>query len=132
VLKKWLKLIEENLDLDGLAIHARAAKIDSNLPKYLEHINFFGIWAKLQKNYPNRHNLLRQFHAWFDGLKTLKLIHYLTENGYPKISTNEAIEDLEKKIGPIAAKGNDLRVCTSMTETRSFLQAVEKGIRLNV
>ncbi len=84
-IRVWLNLIAENTGADGQGLMTRAARIDPSFPAFLDRQDFPAIWRKLQDNFPDPGILRRQFHVWFDGLKTLKLVHYLTENGYPKI-----------------------------------------------
>ncbi len=73
--------------------------IDPTLQAYLNEIGFLKAWEKLKKNFPLKSNLIRQFHAWFDGLATFRLVHYLTEHRYPKVAAETAIQILQRKIG---------------------------------
>lgn len=47
------------------------------LYNFLEKENFFNIWIKLCENNKNAQSLERAFHGWFDGLKIIRLIHFI-------------------------------------------------------
>lgn len=98
ILGHWLGLIGRNLEQGGEIILERAERIDPTLRLFLDQIDFIATWDKLKNNFPSQKNLLEQFHAWFDGFKTLKLIHFLTEQRYPKITVIEAVKTLHAKI----------------------------------
>jgi hypothetical protein len=42
------------------------------------------VWDKLRKNFRDPSNRMAGFHGWFDGLKTMKLIHYLSAGSLPR------------------------------------------------
>jgi len=98
ILRKWLIHIEKNPHQAGENILEATAEIDPLLRVFLHDIGFVETWDKLKKNFPLRKNLLQQFHAWFDGFKTLKLIHYLTDYGYSKLPMSHAVEMMKSKI----------------------------------
>lgn len=61
-----------------------ASSIDllkSNLPRtyaFLESENFFSTWEKIyRQNQVSDKRVITAFHSWFDGLKILRLIHFL-------------------------------------------------------
>jgi len=125
VLKHWLASIEDQLHLEGKDIFSTAEKIDPLLKPFLQQIHFIDAWDLLKTNFPSKKNLLWQFHAWFDGLKTLKLIHYLTEKKYPKISLPEAVERTNTIIQP---KFPDLNLNRgpSTADVLTYLRELEK------
>ena len=41
-----------------------------------------------------KEQLEKQKKFWFDGFKTLKLIHYLRDNGFPPVFTFKALNEL--------------------------------------
>ena len=79
---------------DGKAaeIMTLAKEIDPWLFLFLENSDFPVAWERIKKNAGRRDGLVRHFHYWFDGFKTMKLIRFLTERGFPQISTFRAIE----------------------------------------
>ena len=60
---------------------------------------FDTVWPKLEKNSPDLEGLAAQFHRWFDGFKSLKLIHHLRDHGFPPMPVVEAISELLPTIG---------------------------------
>jgi len=74
-------------------------EIDLSLNSFLEENNFVEIWERIRKNNKNNAGLLKHFHIWFDGFKTLKLIHYLTEHKYPQMDMFLAVEKLFRMMG---------------------------------
>ncbi len=84
ILANWLALVGQSLDLEGKKILEKALKISSDLYEFLKKNKFELIWEKLQRNFPTSRNLEKGFHDWFDGLKTMKLIHHLSAGPYPR------------------------------------------------
>lgn len=94
VLAAWLALVAARPDADGRLLHARAGEISPALGEFLELNRFGEIWEKLRRNYPAREALIKAFHGWFDGLKTMKLIHHLSAGLFPRCGPGEALADL--------------------------------------
>ncbi|MBP1714947.1 MAG: hypothetical protein H6Q42_3150, partial [Deltaproteobacteria bacterium] len=84
---------------------------------------FAPAWEKLQNNFRAPFMLLKAFHHWFDGLKTLKLIHHLSAGPFPRAEPEfvipeflswaglEPLEGLEKQLSllrRIQIGGSDL------------------------
>jgi hypothetical protein len=94
VLKKWLDNIKASPDREAEAIISLSKGIDPLLAVFLEINRFPEIWQSIRANVKKREGLLRHFHFWFDGFKTMKLIHFLTEHGYAQIDMFQAIAGL--------------------------------------
>ena len=94
ILKAWLQLVGQNTDLSGVEILAGAQKVSPELAGHLEGIRMAEAWEKLRANNKNCQALLTAFHGWFDGLRTMKLIHHLSACRYPRCSAGEAVPDL--------------------------------------
>ncbi len=43
--------------------------------------------------------IYKQKKFWFDGFRTLKLVHYLRDNGYPNLKMIDALNNFNKLIG---------------------------------
>jgi hypothetical protein len=84
ILEEWLALIAQNLQSGGEEIRARSETISTHLAEYLDSIGFITVWGKLRKNFRDPSNLMAGFHGWFDGLKTMKLIHHLSAGPLPR------------------------------------------------
>ena len=94
ILKEWLKLIPSCTEKDALAMLALAGRIHPLLENFLRANSFAKVWYRLRENSKSHAGLCRQFLFWFDGFKTLKLIHYLTGNGLPCVEMFGALRKL--------------------------------------
>jgi hypothetical protein len=94
ILADWLKLVAEGLGAESTLLVKSAGQISPRLAEYLGLIGFHEIWQKLQKNNPGRSALHRAFNGWFDGLKTMKLIHHLSAATYPRCEPEESVPEL--------------------------------------
>jgi hypothetical protein len=94
VLRDWLSLIEGSWHLEGEKIRQKSVPISPHLTEYLDEIRFCVIWEKMRKNFRSRQALRKGFHDWFDGLKTLKLIHFLSAGPFPRSDPGQALPPL--------------------------------------
>ena len=94
ILRDWLQLVSCNLDSHGTAIMTGAGEISPELASYLDGAGFYPTWIKLQANNKDGNSLLNAFHGWFDGLKTMRLIHHLSATAFPSCSADLAAETL--------------------------------------
>jgi hypothetical protein len=66
-----------------------AAEILKSVPEtctdWLVGRKFESVWPKLKSNSRNNEMLLHRFHEWLDAFQTLKLIHFLSDNFYPRV-----------------------------------------------
>jgi len=83
ILRAWLDEVKTAPDRSDEAIMAAAEHIHPLLGEYLTDVKFPENWAMIRKNSADVDHLLRQFHAWFDGLKTLRLVHHLERAIFP-------------------------------------------------
>ena len=107
ILAQWLNLVSQSLEQEGEYIESRALNISAHLVDYLKQIKFEGFWQKLRKNFKSSSTLIRGFHGWFDGLKTMKLIHHLSANPFPRKEPEETVAELLSWAGLESAKGMD-------------------------
>jgi hypothetical protein len=84
ILADWLALMGQEFNLEGGEIQEKTLKISSDLYEFMKENKFENIWEKLQRNFRSSQSLLKGFHDWFDGLKTMKLIHHLSAGPYPR------------------------------------------------
>jgi hypothetical protein len=94
VIGDWLSLVEGRLDHPASDLLERAARISTQLKEFLIRNEFAESWPRIQQNAPDLDGLGRQFHRWFDGFRTLKLIHYLRDNGLPRRPIFDAVREL--------------------------------------
>ena len=93
VLRRWLALVEDRIESDGECVLAKAREIAPGLGTFLDGCDFAEVWDRLRKNARDADGALRQFHRWFDAFRTLKLIHYLRDRGYPQRDLFGAIRE---------------------------------------
>lgn len=94
VLKGWLHEMTAFPDRDAGQVGKAARSISPLLAGYLEESSFHESWERIKANSGSPDILRRQFHVLFDAFRTMKLIHYLTDNGMPRVPMFAALERL--------------------------------------
>lgn len=94
ILKQWLAAVNSFPDRDGRELQSVAEEIDTRLGAFLAMKHFSETWDKIRGNCRDCTVLKRQFSSWFDGFKTLKLIHCLTDERYPRVNMFTAVGQL--------------------------------------
>ncbi len=98
ILKNWLAVFNSEQVLSSQKYLTEAGKIDKALYNFLLKNKFYENWDRIIKNSKSVEQINFQKKLWFDGFKTLKLIHYLRDNGYPDENMFDALSKLFKKI----------------------------------
>jgi hypothetical protein len=94
ILRGWLETMMGSGRQETQTLVATAAGIHPLLASFLELNDFQRVWRRIQQNHSDPDRLRKQFHVWFDGFKTMKLVHYLTENGFPRGEMFAVLKDL--------------------------------------
>jgi hypothetical protein len=94
ILKKWLEEFNKPVILSSQEYMEIAEKINPALHQFLVLNNFENSWNKILNNSKSLPQLKKQKLDWFDGFRTLKLIHYLRDNNFPLINMFDAIENM--------------------------------------
>jgi hypothetical protein len=81
------------------------------------------------RNHRNSNALPKQFHVWFDGFKTLKLIHHLTENGFPLVDMFKALKDLLRMIDHPYPEEIKEKITPSIAEQMEILSFIRQQCR---
>ncbi len=76
-----------------------AGKINKELKAFLIQRKFPEQWDRILRNSKISKQLQYQKQNWFDGFKTLKLVHHLRDNAYPVINMFDAVDQLFSKTG---------------------------------
>jgi hypothetical protein len=105
ILEEWLALIARNLDAPGEEIRNKTKGISLPLTDFLGRVQFPAVWNKLKKNLRTPSTLLSGFHGWFDGLKTMKLIHHLSAGLFPRKEPEEVLPGLLQWAGLDSGEG---------------------------
>ncbi len=130
ILKQWLFTVEKQLDATAESLLASAKAIHPELNIYLNSQNFTEQWPKLQGQSSTSEKLRAQFHSWFDGFKTLKLIHHLRDNAYPDQPTFTAYSELSKAYDqvdfPLIERGTDSNLSSQIDYLQHLRQVMHE------
>ena len=110
ILKKWLKLFNSRNISSSEDYLQKAKGIHPELFNFLVQQNFGKDWEKISANSKDEKHLHSQKIKWFDGFRTLKLIHHLRDTVFPQINMFGALDILFKQLNlpPINERTNDI------------------------
>lgn len=94
ILKKWLEVFNEPSVRSANEYLEKAGRIHKTLNDFLVEQNFAQSWEHIIKNHTNPVTLQKQKIMWFDGFRTMKLIHFLRDHGFPLKPMFGAIEEI--------------------------------------
>ncbi|MCL4549638.1 MAG: glycosyltransferase [Bacteroidetes bacterium] len=99
VLKKFIEIFYSEEILEVGEYLRQAKNIDISLHEFLIQNSFDESWNKILRNSKSAGQIQKQKLMWFDGFRTLKLIHFLRDNGYPLVNMFDALDKLFALIG---------------------------------
>lgn len=99
LLKKWIAAFHQSNETDAAILMNKGKEISPLLYEFLRENDFEKSWNKILMNTKTEEQLEKQKRYWFDGFRTLKLIHYLREKGYKDVDTFDGVNSLAKLIG---------------------------------
>jgi hypothetical protein len=127
ILKNWLEVFNNPLIKSSGEYLEEARKIHQSLYNFLVEQNFEVSWERILRNHKNPDVLRKQKIIWFDGFRTMKLIHYLRDNVFllsPMFQAADEMLQLKKspsiigwnqpQIPPIEVQKNYLDLIRSM------------------
>ncbi len=120
ILRAWFELVGTHRDAEAISLLELAKEIDVQLVVFLLTQEFEAVWPKLQANARDADALLLQFHRWFDGFMSLKLIHYLRDKGLSEVDTFKALARLGKWRGYPLIEPDSLR--SNLAQQKSLLE----------
>lgn len=94
VLQKWLSVYNSQKILNADEYLNEAKAINKTLHTFLVQNSFEGSWSKILHNSKSDIQREKQKMTWFDGFRTLKLIHYLRDNEFPSINMFDALDQM--------------------------------------
>jgi len=102
ILRDWLSIFNNETQNSVYFLLKAAKEIDECLFTFLITQRFETDWQSILDNSKTNGQIQRQKIRWFDGFRTLKLIHYLRDSGYPLVNMFDALDTLlaEFKISP--------------------------------
>jgi hypothetical protein len=120
VLEAWLATVANSKQADSKALWSGAAEASPVLVDFLEECALESFWQGIRRNHTSHPERLRAFHAWFDGLKTLRLVHRLCERDFVRQTPEQALPELLAWCGQSAPENSGeilklLRNCQEKT-----------------
>ncbi len=123
IIREWLAGMERDPDRDSTNILSEASQIHPRLTEYLRLNHFDTDWQNIRRNSRNLPHLRQQFHVWFDGLKTMRLVHHLSQHTFPLVNMINGLAGLFDLIG---CQFQFFGSSSSVTELDEQLRIVEK------
>lgn len=119
LLREWLALAESLMDAPPEYWPAAAEKVDPRLAAFLEARRFPAAWGRITAQAKTPAMRRRRFHEWFDGFQTLKLVHFLRDEGLGEMPTAEAAGLLAKQARIPAPPGGAPALLAAFREASS-------------
>jgi len=99
ILGEWLACVGGHDGADGTGLLRRAGEISPHLREFLEQAGFSAAWDNLLRHNPGHDRLMTAFHGWFDAFRTMRLLHHLSDAGWPRVAPEEAVGPLMERAG---------------------------------
>jgi len=99
ILRSWLDCMEAAWDEPASRMLQAAARIHPALRAFLELQGFGDVWTRLRQNTRDMRTRHVACHTWFDGFRTLKLVHHLSAAAYPLQPMSAALTWLLTSLG---------------------------------
>jgi hypothetical protein len=93
LLADWLDSVMQDLSADAEVLFSRAGEISAVLADYLVQVGWQSTWPRLQENHQTEKRRADAFHSWFDGFRTLRLIHLLCDAGFSRGEPEEMLPE---------------------------------------
>jgi hypothetical protein len=93
IIAEWLQVAGENLSGPAEQVFAQAETISPVLAGYLDQSGWHTIWPRLQSTHNSSPKRLQAFHAWFDGFRTMRLLHLLCDDGLQRGEPAEVLPE---------------------------------------
>ena len=100
-------------------------------PVLLLQNNYLKQWEKILNNTKSGGQLAHQKKIWFDGFKTLKLIHHLRDTAFPEINMFNTLDMFFIKLGinnSIDRNGVDIPEIYIQKEYLQLLRNLDAGV----
>jgi hypothetical protein len=93
ILKQWLSVFHSDESSLKMLLN-ESENIHPELYNFLIRQNFKEDWEKILSHSKNDRQLNIQKYRWFDGFRTLKLIHHLRDTSFPLINMFDALDEM--------------------------------------
>jgi hypothetical protein len=98
-LRYWLRIAQDGFADSGEMLLGHAADASPPVANSLKHRGFAQKWDRIRAQTSDPARLQRQFDCLFDGFETLKLFHYLRDNGLPDVDIMDGAQTLLSQFG---------------------------------
>ena len=78
LLENWINLGSNAWKMALSTLNGKITDLNPNLSDFLHDEGIEDVWVNLQNNTPSKFHFSKQFHRWFDGLKTIRLLKRFT------------------------------------------------------
>ncbi len=95
ILRRWIETLDNPLSTPELMLK-KAEEVSPELANFLVTNKFLEKTVPIYEDTRDKFYLSWRLHEWFDGLKTLRLIHWLRDRAYNNINILEASKFLIK------------------------------------
>ena len=80
ILRDWIRLATEYFKSDIKDLLIACNKIHEEFPQFIQSLQIETVWNGINKSAPTLDHFALQFQRWFDGLKSIHLLRYFSEN----------------------------------------------------
>ncbi|MCZ7602527.1 MAG: hypothetical protein M5R37_06655 [Melioribacteraceae bacterium] len=126
ILKKFLQLFLSDDNYSSQKILSETKLICPELHQFLVNNNFESAYQQISKNSKSAEQLNRQKKIWFDSFKTLKLVHFLRDNGYPEMPMFDALNIVYTQLGLIELELHKENLLPSIQKQIEYLNLLRK------
>jgi len=126
ILKKWLLLFDSLNKTNLKPILTEVKRISTDLYHFLNENKFEQFWKKICLQDLKDQQIIKQKKFWFDAFKTLKLIHYLRDHGYPVINMFDAIDKLLELFGVNESVKRNEDILQDLDKQKEYLLLLRK------
>ncbi|NJD90003.1 MAG: hypothetical protein FIA91_00565 [Geobacter sp.] len=99
LLRQWLQLAEAGCRERWPDLAQRSRQVAPVLLAFLEGQGFPLAWERLLEHNKSVERLCKGFHDWFDAFRTMKLLHLLSDELYPRGEPAELLDSLAELWG---------------------------------
>ncbi len=92
LLKEWLEIFYGPDFLSAAGYIQKAEGIHPEISLFLKQNMFENQWDAIISNSRNPDQIKKQKMIWFDGFRTMKLVHHIRDNVYPLINMFDALD----------------------------------------
>lgn len=125
ILRQWLIILNKNHELVSDYL-IEAEKVHPELYIFLIKQEFDKDFSKILNHAKDKKQLSLQKKQWFDGFRTLKLIHHLRDNTFPNINTFDAIDGLFGKMKISCNINRDKGSIPELSTQKEYLELLRK------